>query len=73
MMSSREIIPASRHCLPRDGGRQALLEALKLRHSTRAYSDRSLSPQNLSDLLWSAFGINRPASGDPALLLIGAT
>jgi nitroreductase len=49
---------------PRMEGGKPLLEALKLRHSTRAYSDRSLSPQNLSDLLWSAFGINRPASGD---------
>jgi nitroreductase family protein len=49
---------------PRMEGGKPLLEALKLRHSTRAYSDRSLSSQALSDLLWSAFGINRPASGD---------
>ena len=49
---------------PRTEGGKPLLEALKLRHSTRAYSDRSLSPQILSDLLWSAFGINRPATGD---------
>jgi nitroreductase len=27
------------------------------------YSERALSPQQLSDLLWAAFGINRP-SGD---------
>ena len=31
--------------------------------STRNYSDRGLTPQTLSDLLWAAFGINRP-SGD---------
>ncbi len=49
---------------PRMDGGKPLLDALKLRHSTRAYSDRSLSSQVLSDLLWSAFGINRPASGD---------
>jgi nitroreductase len=40
------------------------MEALKLRRSTRAYSSRSLPLQVLSDLLWAAFGINRPATGD---------
>ncbi|HKK13527.1 MAG TPA: SagB/ThcOx family dehydrogenase [Gammaproteobacteria bacterium] len=40
-----------------------LMQALKHRHSTRAYSERPLPPQVLSDLLWAAFGINRPASG----------
>jgi nitroreductase len=40
-----------------------LMSALKLRRSTREYSDRPLPPQILSDLLWAAFGINRP-SGD---------
>jgi nitroreductase len=38
----------------------ALTPALKARHSTREYSSRPLSPQTLSDLLWAAFGINRP-------------
>lgn len=37
--------------------------ALKLRRSTREYSDRPLPVQVLSDLLWTAFGVNRP-SGD---------
>jgi Nitroreductase family len=40
-----------------------MMNALKLRHSTREYSDRPLPVQTLSDLLWAAFGINRP-SGD---------
>ena len=40
-----------------------LMQALKLRRSTREYSDRPISDQVLSDLLWAAFGINRP-SGD---------
>jgi hypothetical protein len=40
-----------------------LMNALKLRHSTREYSDRPLPAQTLSDLLWAAFGINRP-NGD---------
>jgi nitroreductase len=45
-----------------DGGKP-LMTALRERHSTREYSDRPLSPQVLSDLLWAAFGINRP-NGD---------
>ena len=48
---------------PRSEGGKPLTEALKLRRSTREYSDRTLPPQVLSDLLWAAFGINRP-SGD---------
>ena len=48
---------------PRSTGGQPLTEALKLRRSTREYSDRPLPTQVLSDLLWAAFGINRP-SGD---------
>jgi len=48
---------------PRAEGGQPLTAVLKLRHSTREYSDRALSMQTLSDLLWAAFGINRP-SGD---------
>jgi len=48
---------------PRSTGGQPLTEALKLRRSTREYSDRPLPAQIMSDLLWAAFGINRP-SGD---------
>ena len=48
---------------PRSEGGQSLTAALKMRRSTREYSDRSLPVQVLSDLLWAAFGINRP-SGD---------
>ncbi|HUL47759.1 MAG TPA: nitroreductase family protein [Steroidobacteraceae bacterium] len=44
-------------------GGMPLMTALKARHSTREYSDRPLPPATLSDLLWAAFGINRP-SGD---------
>jgi Nitroreductase family len=48
---------------PRSEGGMPLMNALKLRHSTREFSDRPLPPQTLSDLLWAAFGINRP-NGD---------
>ena len=49
---------------PRSGGGKPLFEALWLRRSIRAYAPRPLPQQVLSDLLWAAFGINRPASGD---------
>jgi hypothetical protein len=42
---------------PREQGGLPLTAALKLRRSTREYSDRPLSAQTLSDLLWAAFGI----------------
>ena len=45
---------------PRTEGGLPLMNALNLRHSTREFSDRPLLPQTLSDLLWAAFGINRP-------------
>ena len=51
--------------LPRpqmDGGRP-LMEVLKARKSSRAFSSRELPPQVLSNLLWAAFGVNRPESG----------
>lgn len=46
---------------PRSDGSQSLTAALKLRRSTREYADRPLPVQVLSDLLWAAFGVNRPA------------
>jgi nitroreductase len=49
---------------PQTDGGKPLMQALWLRRSIREYADRPLPPQVLSDLLFSAFGINRPASGD---------
>ena len=48
---------------PRSQGGKPLIEALRLRRSIREYSEQPLPPQVLSDLLWAAFGVNRP-SGD---------
>jgi nitroreductase len=45
-----------------DGG-VPLIAALRHRHSTREYSDRPLPLQVLSEVLWAAFGVNRP-NGD---------
>ncbi len=42
-----------------DGGKP-LMQVLRERKSARAFSNRKLSEQVLSNLLWAAFGINRP-------------
>lgn len=43
-----------------------LISALKLRRSTREFSEWPLPTQVLSDLLWAAFGVNRPDGGRTA-------
>jgi nitroreductase len=48
---------------PQKQGGMPLMDALRLRRSTREYASRALPPQIVSNLLWAAFGINRP-SGD---------
>jgi nitroreductase len=45
---------------PRTEGGKPLMEALKERKSTREFASRPLTDQPLSDLLWAAFGVNRP-------------
>ncbi len=45
-----------------DGGRP-LMQVLKERSSSRSFSGEKLSQQVLSNLLWAAFGINRPDTG----------
>lgn len=45
---------------PQVTGGKPLMQCLKERHSTRTFGDRKLSPQVLSNLLWAAWGINRP-------------
>ena len=49
---------------PRSQFGVALGQALKLRRSTREFASRALPPQVLSELLWSAYGVNRPATAD---------
>lgn len=43
----------------KDGGK-SVLAALQERRTNRNISDRKLAPQVLSNLLWAAFGVNRP-------------
>jgi len=52
------ILPA-----PQTDGGKPLMQALKARHSTREFSSEKLPPQVLANLLWAAFGINRPDTG----------
>jgi hypothetical protein len=49
---------------PRADFGTSLAQALKLRRSMRAFAPRALPPLVLSELLWSAYGINRPATAD---------
>ncbi|MCE5249691.1 SagB/ThcOx family dehydrogenase [bacterium] len=48
---------------PQKEGGKPLMQALNERQTIREYSSESLPPQVLSNLLWAAFGINRPESG----------
>ena len=48
---------------PRKAAGRPLMQALQLRRSIREFSPRPLPPQLLGDLLWAAYGVNRP-SGD---------
>jgi nitroreductase len=45
---------------PRKEAGKPLMQVLQLRRSIREYSQRPLSAQTLSDLLWAAYGVNRP-------------
>jgi nitroreductase len=42
----------------RTGG-MPLMEALSNRQTIRAYSDKTIAPQTLANLLWAAYGFNR--------------
>jgi len=44
---------------PNKTGGKPLMEALNERQSNRDFSDKELSSQTLSDLLWAAYGFNR--------------
>lgn len=48
---------------PQMEGGMPLMRVLKERVSSRAFSDEKLPAQELSNILWAAFGVNRPESG----------
>ena len=45
---------------PKMDGGKPLMDVLKARQSAREYGDQKLSQQTLSNLLWAAWGVNRP-------------
>jgi SagB-type dehydrogenase family enzyme len=45
---------------PQKTGGMSLMEALANRQSQRSYSSRELTQQQMSNLLWAAYGVNRP-------------
>lgn len=50
---------------PQTTGGMPLMQALAQRQTTRAFADKPLSQQMLSNLLWAAFGINRSPDVKP--------
>ena len=46
---------------PQTDGGKSVLASLWARQTVRNISDKPLPPQVLSDLLWAAFGVNRPS------------
>jgi nitroreductase len=52
---------------PQTTGGMPLLQALAKRQTTRAFADKPLTRQQLSNLLWAAFGVNRPREAKPGL------
>ena len=48
---------------PQTGGGRPLMQVLKERTSQREFASEPLPPQVLSNLLWAAWGVNRPESG----------
>jgi nitroreductase len=51
---------------PEKAGGMPLMEALAARHSAREFSRKELPLPMLANLLWAAFGINRPDGGRTA-------
>lgn len=49
---------------PQTSGGKPLMQALQARHTSREFKSNPLPQQTLSNLLWAAFGINRPATGE---------
>jgi SagB-type dehydrogenase family enzyme len=49
--------------LPQIDGENPLMQVLQKRASSRDFSPEPLPPQLLSNLLWAAYGINRPEIG----------
>lgn len=60
MLASAEDLAPIKLPAPEMTGGRPLMEVLKDRKSTRNFAETQLSDQTLSNLLWAAWGINRP-------------
>lgn len=57
------LLPGQKLPDPATKGGMPLMEALAKRQSVRSFSEKELPQQVLSNLLWAAWGVNRPATG----------
>lgn len=57
------LLPGQKLPDPVTKGGMPLMEALAKRQSVRSFSEKELPQQVLSNLLWAAWGVNRPATG----------
>lgn len=72
-VKARAIAPSMPLPRPDTHGGLPLMRALAHRHSSRSFSSSPLPQQVLSNLLWAAFGINRPeTNGRTAPSSVGA-
>ena len=62
LVRAQELSPVSLPPPQTEGGKP-LMQALKLRATSRAFAPDPLPPQTLANLLWAAWGINRPQEG----------
>jgi len=62
LLSAHELKPIQLPA-PETTGGQPLMQVLKERQSRRSFSTEKLPDQELANLLWAAFGVNRPESG----------
>ena len=64
-VAATQSVPGEVRLLPEPAktGGMSLMQALSLRRSTREFSTRKIPDQVLGELLWAAYGVNRP-SGD---------
>ena len=60
--SAQELSPVALPAPQTEGGKP-LMQALKLRATARAFAPDPLPPQTIANLLWAAWGINRPQEG----------
>jgi nitroreductase len=56
-------VPVIKLPAPDTAGGMPLMEALKNRHTSREFGEKKIPVQVMSDLLWAAWGINRPGEG----------